>query len=129
MEKVVLGTGRHKKRYLVLGVGYSSDLNATAAQDLAAYTVFSGKVKKVHKVSQVIYKKLVPLSQAIYFPRPGHRGSGPQGQAEVAQTRATARECFDRDRPSEPADQQRPALDGDGDQHGVHRLGRQVRGL
>jgi hypothetical protein len=68
VEKVVLGTGRHKKRYLVLGLGYSGGLNATAAQDLAAYTVFSGKVKKVHKVSQVIYNKLVPLSQAIYFP-------------------------------------------------------------
>ena len=40
----------------------------TAAQDLAAYTLFSGKIKKVHKVSEVLYNKLVPLQQAIYFP-------------------------------------------------------------
>ena len=50
----------------MLGVGFSGGLNATAAQNLAAYTVFSGKVKKVHKASQVIYNKLVPLTQAIY---------------------------------------------------------------
>jgi len=64
----VLGTGHHKKRYLVLGVGYSGGLNPTAAQDVAAYTVESGKVGKVHKVSQVVYTGLVPLTQAIYFP-------------------------------------------------------------
>ena len=68
VEKVVLGTGRHKKRYLVLGVGYSGGLDPTAAQNLAAYTVYSGKIEKVHKVSEVVYNKLVPLTQAIYFP-------------------------------------------------------------
>jgi hypothetical protein len=68
VEKVAVGTGRRAKRALALGVGFSGALSSTAAQDLAAYTVFSGKVKKVHKVSQVLYNKLVPLSQAIYFP-------------------------------------------------------------
>src|SRR5262249_2386592 len=48
-------------------VGFSGDLDTTAAQNLAAYTVFSGKAKKVQKVPQVIYNKLVPLTQAIYF--------------------------------------------------------------
>jgi hypothetical protein len=67
VEKVKIGTGRHAKRALALGVGFSGALSSTAAQNLAAYTVFSGKVKKVHKMSQVLYNGLVPLSQAIYF--------------------------------------------------------------
>ena len=37
-----------------------------AAENLTAYTVFSGKTKKVHKVSEAIYNKLVPLTEAIY---------------------------------------------------------------
>jgi hypothetical protein len=68
VEKVVRGMGRRTKRALALGIGFSGALSSTAAQDLAAYMVFSGKVKKVHKVSQVLYNKFVPLSQAIYFP-------------------------------------------------------------
>jgi hypothetical protein len=68
VEKVKVGHGKHTKRALALGVGFSGALSATAAQNLVAYTVFSGKVKKVHKVSQVLYNGLVPLSQAIYFP-------------------------------------------------------------
>jgi hypothetical protein len=57
----------HAPKALALGIGFSGALDPTAAQNLAAYTVFSGKVKKVHKVSQVLYNKLVPLVQAIYF--------------------------------------------------------------
>jgi hypothetical protein len=68
VEKVTVGTGRHAKRALALGVGFSGALSSTAAQNLAAYMVFSGKVKKVHKMSQVLYNGFVPLSQAIYFP-------------------------------------------------------------
>ena len=34
----------------MLFVQFSGALDATAAQNLAAYTVFSGKTKKVHKV-------------------------------------------------------------------------------
>ena len=64
----MLGTGRHKKRYLVLGVGFTGGLATAGAQNLAAYTVYAGKIKKIHKVSQVTYTSLVPLSQAIYFP-------------------------------------------------------------
>jgi hypothetical protein len=67
VEKVKVGTGRHAKRALALGVGFSGPLSTTAAQNLAAYTVFSGKVKKVHKMSQVLYNGFVPLTQAIYF--------------------------------------------------------------
>jgi len=67
VEKVKIGTGRHSKRALVLAVGFSGALDSTAAQDLAAYTVFSGKVKKVHKVSEVLYTKLVPLTQVMYI--------------------------------------------------------------
>jgi hypothetical protein len=67
VEKVKIGTGRHAKRALALGIGFSGPLSSTAAQNLAAYTVFSGKVKKAHKTSQVLYNGLVPLSQAIYF--------------------------------------------------------------
>jgi hypothetical protein len=70
VNKVVLGTGRHKKRYLVLGVTYTGGLNPTGAQNLAAYTVYAGKTKKAHKSSQVIYTHLVPLTQAIYFSTP-----------------------------------------------------------
>ena len=55
-----------RKKALVLFVDFSGALTTTAAQNLAAYTVFSGKIKKVHKVSEVIYNKLVPLTQAIY---------------------------------------------------------------
>jgi hypothetical protein len=67
-EKVAIGTKRHAKKALALGVGFSGALSTAAAEDLAAYTVFSGKIKKVHKISQVIYNKLVPLHEAIYFP-------------------------------------------------------------
>ena len=66
VEKVNLGTRHHVKKALVLVVQFSGALGTTAAQNLAAYTDFSGKIKKVHKVSQVIYNKLVPLTQAIY---------------------------------------------------------------
>src|SRR5262249_40939962 len=66
--KIKVGKGRQAKRAQALGIGFSGRLSSTAAHDLAAYMVFSGKVKKVHKVSQVLYNKLVPLSQAIYFP-------------------------------------------------------------
>ena len=83
LEKVVLGTGRHKKRYLVLGVGYSGGLNPTGAQNLAAYTVYSGKIEKVHKVSQVVYNKLVPLTQAIYFPAQDFVALVPKGQRKL----------------------------------------------
>jgi hypothetical protein len=67
VEKVKIGTGRRAKKALALGVGFSGPLSSTAAQNLGAYTVFSGKVKKVHKVSQVTYTGSVPLVQAIYF--------------------------------------------------------------
>ena len=50
----------------MLFVQFSGALDSKAAQNLAAYTVFSGKIKKVHKVSQVLYNKLVPLTKAIY---------------------------------------------------------------
>jgi hypothetical protein len=68
VERVQISKKKHAPKALALGIGFSGALGPTAAQDLAAYTVFSGKVKKVHKVSQVLYNKLVPLSQAIYFP-------------------------------------------------------------
>jgi hypothetical protein len=67
-DKVKVGTGRHAKRVLALGVNFSGALATQAAQDLAAYTLFAGKIKKVHKVSEVLYNKFVPLQQAIYFP-------------------------------------------------------------
>jgi hypothetical protein len=68
VRRVQIQKGRRAPKALALGVGFSGALDPTAAQDLAAYMVFSGKVKKVHKTSQVIYNKFVPLSQAIYFP-------------------------------------------------------------
>ena len=66
VEKVKLGTKRHVQKALVLFVQFSGALDTTAAQNLAAYSVFSGKIKHVHRVSQVSYNKLVPLTQAIY---------------------------------------------------------------
>jgi hypothetical protein len=83
VEKVALGTGRHKKRYLVFGVGYWAGLDPTAAQNLAAYAVYSGKVKKVHKVSQVTYTGHVPLTQAIYFPAQNLVALVPKGRHEL----------------------------------------------
>ena len=66
VEKVHIGRKAHRQRALVLFVQFSGALSTTAAQNLAAYTAFSGKIKKVHKVSQVIFNKFVPLVQAIY---------------------------------------------------------------
>ncbi len=66
VEKLKLGRKGHKHAVLVLFVQFSGALDATAAQNLADYTVFSGTKKKVHKVSRIIYNKLVPLTQAIY---------------------------------------------------------------
>jgi hypothetical protein len=83
VEKVVLGTGRHTKQYPVLGVGYSGGLDPTAAQNLAAYTVISGKVENVHKVSEVVYNKPVPLTQAIYYPSMNFVALVPNGQRKL----------------------------------------------
>ena len=83
VEKLALGTGHHKKRYLVFGVGYSGGLNPAAAQNLAAYSVLSGKVKKVHTVSQVTYNHLVPLRQAIYFPAQNFVALVPKGKRKL----------------------------------------------
>jgi hypothetical protein len=80
---VVLGKGRHKKRYLVFGVAYSGGLDPTGAQNLAAYVVYSGKIKKVHKVSQAVYNGLVPLSQAIYFPAQDLVALVPKGKRKL----------------------------------------------
>ena len=66
VEKVSLGSGQHLKKALVLVVQFSGALGTTAAQNLAAYTALSGKFKKVHKAFQVVYNKLLPLTQAIY---------------------------------------------------------------
>jgi hypothetical protein len=68
VTKVKLSKKPHAPRALVLDVKFSGALDAHAAQNLGAYVAFSGKIKKVHKVKQVIYNKLVPLTQAIYFP-------------------------------------------------------------
>ena len=85
MEKVAIGTGRRKKTYVVLGVDYNGSLNPTAAQNVAAYTVYSGKVEKNHKVSQVVYNKPMPLSRAIYFPsRTSKALSVPRGHRKLA---------------------------------------------
>jgi hypothetical protein len=83
VQKVVLGTGHHKKRFLVFGVGFTGGLASTGAQNLAAYTVFSGKVKKVHKVSQVTYTGQVPLTQAIYFPSQDFVALVPKGKRKL----------------------------------------------
>ena len=67
VEKVVLPNAMHKKqKALVLFVQFSGALSTTAAENLAGYTVFSGKTKKVHKVSEVLYNKLVPLTESVY---------------------------------------------------------------
>jgi hypothetical protein len=59
---------KHVKKAIVLFVQFSGALAASAAQNLAAYVALGGKTKKVHKVSQVIYNKVIPLLFAIYNP-------------------------------------------------------------
>jgi hypothetical protein len=66
VQKVKMSTGHHARKALVFDVGFSGPLSPAAAQSLAGYMVFSGKVKKVHKASQVLYNKLVPIAQAVY---------------------------------------------------------------
>ena len=66
VEKVKIGTKRHAPKAWVLFVQFSGALGTTAAENVAAYTDFSGKIRKVHKVSRIIYNKFVPLTQAIY---------------------------------------------------------------
>jgi hypothetical protein len=68
VAKVKSGHGKHSKSALALAVSFDGPLDPAAAQNLAAYSVFSGKVKKLHKVSQVVYNSLVPLSGAMYVP-------------------------------------------------------------
>jgi sugar lactone lactonase YvrE len=62
------GTKRHVTKVPALDVFFSGSLSATAAQNVAAYTAFSGKIKKVRKVSQLSFNTLVPITQAIYSP-------------------------------------------------------------
>jgi len=66
VQKVKIATKHKAQKALVLFVQFSGALSTAAAQNLAAYTALSGKIKKVHKVSEVIYNKVVPLTQAIY---------------------------------------------------------------
>jgi hypothetical protein len=65
-QKYRLIMNHHVKRAIVLFVQFSGALDANAAQNLGAYRALGGKMKKVHKVSQVIYNKPIPLLQAIY---------------------------------------------------------------
>ena len=66
VEKVKIGTELHAPKAWVFFVQFSGALGSTAAENVAAYTDFSGKISKVHKVSRIIYNKFVPLTQAIY---------------------------------------------------------------
>jgi hypothetical protein len=83
VEKVKLGTGHHAKKALVLGVGFSGALSSAAAQNLGAYMVFAGKIKKSHKVSQVLYNKLVALTQALYVAASDTVELIPRGKAKL----------------------------------------------
>jgi hypothetical protein len=65
---IKVGMGRLARRVPALSMGFSGALSSTAAQNLAAYMAFSGTVRRVRKVVQVLYNKPVPLRQAIYFP-------------------------------------------------------------
>jgi hypothetical protein len=66
VEKVKLAHKRHAKKALMFFVQFSGALDAAAAQELAAYTVLAGKTRKVHRIKQVIYKKPLPLTEAVY---------------------------------------------------------------
>jgi phosphodiesterase/alkaline phosphatase D-like protein len=83
VTKVKVGTGHHAKKALVLDVHFSGSLSSSAAQELAAYMVYSGKIKKVHKVSQAIYTSFVPLTQAIYVPSADSVLLLPQGKHKL----------------------------------------------
>ncbi len=67
VRKVQLGKKGHKSKTFALFVQFSGALDTSAAQNVAAYTVFSGKINKVHKVPRIVYNKRVPLSQAVYI--------------------------------------------------------------
>jgi uncharacterized repeat protein (TIGR01451 family) len=82
-EKVLISSKRRAPKALVLAVGFSGALDMTAAQNLGAYTLFAGKIKKVHKVSQVLYNHLVPLTQAIYFPASNTVALVPRGKPKL----------------------------------------------
>jgi hypothetical protein len=83
VRRVQLKKGRHAPKALALGVGFSGALDPTAAQNLAAYMVFSGKVKKVHKQNQVTYNSFVPLTQAVYFPASDTLALLPRGKHKL----------------------------------------------
>jgi hypothetical protein len=68
VERARIGTQARGKKPHVLIVRFSGPLDAAAAQNLAAYTDLAGKVRKNHKVSEIVYGALVPLSRAIYDP-------------------------------------------------------------
>jgi hypothetical protein len=80
VERVQISKKPHAPKALALGIGFSGALNQTAAQNLAAYTVFSGKVKKINKQTHVIYNSAVPLGQAIYFPASNTLALLPRGK-------------------------------------------------
>jgi hypothetical protein len=62
-QTLVVGTGRKAKKESVLVLHFSASLNQSAAQNLAAYSLQPGKVKR--KV--VIYSnKPIPLASAVY---------------------------------------------------------------
>jgi hypothetical protein len=83
VQKVVLGTGHHKKRYLVLAVGYSGGLAPAGAQNPTAYTLHAGQITVVHRVSQVTYTTPVPLVQAFYSPVTNIVALVPQGNRKL----------------------------------------------
>ncbi len=66
VEKVKIGVEPQGNKTPALVVQFSGALGTTAAQNLAAYTDFSGKIKKSGKVTEIVYSKVVPLTRAIY---------------------------------------------------------------
>ena len=113
----------------MLFVQFSGALSTTAAQNLAAYTVFSGKTKKVHKVSQILYNKLVPLTEAVYDASADTVILVPRGKhalPKLEQLQVNVSVLTD---PVGRADQQRQELQGYADQYGACHFGRRQRPL
>jgi hypothetical protein len=82
-----VGPKGHGPKALALDVQFSGPLDAAAAQNLAAYTVFAGHVKKGHKgsASQVVYSTPVRMAQAIYSPSANSVMLLPRGKPKLTQ--------------------------------------------
>jgi hypothetical protein len=65
VEAVKLGVRPHARRVLALVAHFSGAVGTAAAENLAAYAIFSGRLARAHRAVQTVFNKPVALARAV----------------------------------------------------------------